>query len=151
MHVGYPNGSAKTLLLDIDREFPNLVVSNLVVSNFYAEALFCALLRSVAPFCALLRSFADSHLLSFALISVFLRFKPCLERLCLWGAAFEACIASALCTGAKICSRSRIRDSLGTSKAYTLGGNRGHIELKPKDFDRQLDNENEFYESGRLV
>ena len=37
-------------------EFQNLVVSNLVVCNFYAEAPFCALLRSFAPFCALLRA-----------------------------------------------------------------------------------------------
>ena len=53
-------------------EFPNLVVLNLVSSNFYVEALslslFCALLRSFAPFCALLRSFVDLRLLSFALI-----------------------------------------------------------------------------------
>ena len=39
-------------------EFPNLVVSNLIVCNSYAEALFCALLRSFALFCSLLRSFA---------------------------------------------------------------------------------------------
>ena len=39
-------------------EFPNLVVSNLVVCNFYAEALFCAHLRSFALICAHLRSFA---------------------------------------------------------------------------------------------
>ena len=38
-------------------EFPNLVVLNLVVCNFYAEALF-------APFCAHLRSFADLRLRS---------------------------------------------------------------------------------------
>ena len=43
-------------------EFPNLVVSNLVVHNFCVEA----------PFCALLRSFVDSLLRSFALICVFL-------------------------------------------------------------------------------
>ena len=30
-----------------------MVVSNLIVRNFYAEALFCALLRAFAPFCAL--------------------------------------------------------------------------------------------------
>ena len=29
--------------MDEDGEFPNLVVSNLVVCNSYAEALFCAL------------------------------------------------------------------------------------------------------------
>ena len=34
-------------------EFPNLVVSNLVVCIFYAEALFCALLHPLALFCAL--------------------------------------------------------------------------------------------------
>ena len=38
--------------------FPNLVVFNLVVCNFYAEALFCALSRSFALFCEHLRSFA---------------------------------------------------------------------------------------------
>ena len=37
-------------------EFPNLVVLNLVICNFYAEALFCALLRPFALFCALLRT-----------------------------------------------------------------------------------------------
>ena len=39
-------------------EFPNLVVSKLVVCNIYAEALSCALF---------LRSFADLRLRSFAL------------------------------------------------------------------------------------
>ena len=39
-------------------EFPNLVVSNLVVCNFDAEALFCSLLHPLCSFCALLRSFA---------------------------------------------------------------------------------------------
>ena len=34
-------------------EFPNLVVSNLVVCNFCAEALFCTLLRPFALFCRL--------------------------------------------------------------------------------------------------
>ena len=52
-------------------EFPNLVVSNLVVCNFYTLlplfALFCALWRSFAPFGVLLRSFADLRLHSFAL------------------------------------------------------------------------------------
>ena len=53
-------------------EFPNLVVSNLVVCNFYAEALFCALLRS----------FADLRLRSFALICALLRTFACFcERL----------------------------------------------------------------------
>ena len=37
-------------------EFPNLVVSNLVVCNFCAEALVCAFLRPFALFCALLRT-----------------------------------------------------------------------------------------------
>ena len=37
----------------------------LVVGKFYAEALFCALLRSFVPFCALLRTFADLRLRSF--------------------------------------------------------------------------------------
>ena len=61
-------------------EFPNLVVLNLVVCNFYADALFCALWRSFAPFCALcahLRSFAFAlfcaHLRSFARLCVFLQ------------------------------------------------------------------------------
>ena len=35
---------------------PNLVVLNLVARNFYAEALFCALLRPFALFCALSRT-----------------------------------------------------------------------------------------------
>ena len=52
-------------------EFPNLVVSNLVVCTFYAETLFCALLH---PFAS---SFADfcvcAHLRSVACICVFLR------------------------------------------------------------------------------
>ena len=46
---GHPN-SLKTVT---SWEFPNLAVLNLAVCNFYAEALFCALLRSFAPFCAL--------------------------------------------------------------------------------------------------
>ena len=45
-----------------------LVVSNLVVCNFHAEALHCAPLRSFAPFCALLCSFADLCLRSLARI-----------------------------------------------------------------------------------
>ena len=61
--------------LDFNSEFPNLVVSNLVVCNFYAEALFCvffflffALLRSSALallrtcVCALLRSLASDRI-----------------------------------------------------------------------------------------
>ena len=51
-------------------EFPNLVVSNLVVCIFYVEALF-------APFCALLRSFADSRLRTFAVICALLRAFVC--------------------------------------------------------------------------
>ena len=46
-------------------EFPNLVVLNLVVCNFFAEALFCALFAPLRALlqtcvCALLRSFAQS-------------------------------------------------------------------------------------------
>ena len=50
--------------------FENLVVPNLVVFDFYAEALFCALLRPVAPFCDLFRSFADLRFRSFACFCV---------------------------------------------------------------------------------
>ena len=59
---------------------PNLVVSNLVVCNFYADALFCALLRPFAPFCALLRPFAlfaNLHVRCFALICTLLRTFAC--------------------------------------------------------------------------
>ena len=56
------------------REFPNLVVSNLVVCNFYVEAHFCALLRPFALLCALLRlrsfAFACAHLRSLACFCV---------------------------------------------------------------------------------
>ena len=48
-------------------EFPNLCVSNLVVCDFYVEALFCALLRS----------FANLRLRSFALFSFFLHAFAC--------------------------------------------------------------------------
>ena len=48
-------------------EFPDLVVLNLVVCNFYAEALFCALLRIFLQTCVC------SLLRSFACICVFLR------------------------------------------------------------------------------
>ena len=48
-------------------QFPNLVVSNLVVCTLYAETLFCALLRS----------FADLRLRSFALICALLRAFAC--------------------------------------------------------------------------
>ena len=48
-------------------EFPNLVVSNLVASNVYAEMFFCCC------FCTFLLSFADLRLRSFAFICVFLR------------------------------------------------------------------------------
>ena len=54
-------------------EFPNLVVSNLVVCNFYVEALFCALLRSFAFFCGLAVALFGSHLRSFAFFCMFLR------------------------------------------------------------------------------
>ena len=57
----------------INWQFPALVVSNkLVVCIFYAEALFCALLR----LCVLLRSFADLRLRAFAHFCV----RPRLER-----------------------------------------------------------------------
>ena len=61
------------LVLSRDRwtwESPNLVVSNLVVWNFYTEALFCALLRPFALFalfCAFLCSFTLFYGLAFAL------------------------------------------------------------------------------------
>ena len=56
-------------ILGMAWEFPNLVVLNLNVCNFYAEALFCAQLHSFAP---LLRSFAGLRLRrSFALIFCF--------------------------------------------------------------------------------
>ena len=45
-------------MLSYGWEFSDMVVSNLVVCKFYAEALFCTLLRS----------FADLRLRSFALI-----------------------------------------------------------------------------------
>ena len=57
-------------------EFPNLVVSNLVVCNFYAEALFCALLRPFALFCGLALALFCPHLRSFACFCV----RPRLER-----------------------------------------------------------------------
>ena len=53
-------------------EFPNPVVSDLVVCNFYAGALLCALLRPFALFCALSRSFASFALIR-ALLHTFLR------------------------------------------------------------------------------
>ena len=40
-------------------EFPNLVVSNLVVCNFHVEAPFCTLLRVCVSFCAHLYRFAS--------------------------------------------------------------------------------------------
>ena len=42
-------------------EFPNLVVANLAVCTFYAEALFFHLLRPFVLFCALLRYVADIY------------------------------------------------------------------------------------------
>ena len=54
------------------REFPNLVVSNLVVCNLYVEALFCTLLCSFALICGLAFAVFRAHLRSFALICVFL-------------------------------------------------------------------------------
>ena len=47
--------------------------SNLIVCNFYTEALFCALLRPFALSCALLRTCVCALLRSFALFCVFLR------------------------------------------------------------------------------
>ena len=59
-------------------EFPSLVVSNLVVCNFYAETL-C--LRSFAPFCPLLRTcicrMICTLLRSFALFCALLRAFAC--------------------------------------------------------------------------
>ena len=55
-------------------EFPNLVVSNLAVCNFHAEALFCTLLRPFALFCGLA---SHAPLRSFACFCV----RPRLERL----------------------------------------------------------------------
>ena len=55
------------------RKFPNLVVSNVVVCNFYAEVLFCAPLRPFTPFYALLHSCVYALLLSFALFCAHLR------------------------------------------------------------------------------
>ena len=46
---------------------------NLVVCNFYAETLFCALLRPLALFCALAVALFCAHLFSFAVMCVFLR------------------------------------------------------------------------------
>ena len=57
-------------------EFPNLVVSNLIVSNFNVEALFCALLRQFALFCGL--AFALFCALLRSLASFYVR--PRLER-----------------------------------------------------------------------
>ena len=48
-------------------QFPNLVVLNLVVCSFYAEALSCTLRRPFAPFCALAFALFCVHLRSFAL------------------------------------------------------------------------------------
>ena len=49
------------------------IKSSQVVCNFYAFALFCALLRPFALFCALLRTCICALLHTFALICVFLR------------------------------------------------------------------------------
>ena len=54
-------------MVALKSEFPNLVVSSLVVCSLYVEVLFCALLRPFALICAHLRSFADLRLRSFAL------------------------------------------------------------------------------------
>ena len=57
---------------------PKLVVLNMAVCKFYAEALFCALLR---PF-ALLRSFADLRLRSFAVTNDLRSFAGIFECFC---------------------------------------------------------------------
>ena len=49
-------------------EFPNLVVSNLVVCNLYAEAIFCVLLRPLALFGALLGTPWESFRVIFNLL-----------------------------------------------------------------------------------
>ena len=65
--LGHPGTMSAFPGLCKEWEFLSLVVSNLVVCNFYVEALFCALLRPFALFkflpfadllCALLRGFA---------------------------------------------------------------------------------------------
>ena len=70
------------------RPFTHYRNNKLVVCNFYAEALFCALLRllallrSFAPFSALLHCFADLRLRSFALFCAHL----CVSAsACVWG------------------------------------------------------------------
>ena len=57
------------------RSSPNLVVSNLVVCNSYAEALFCALLHPFVLFCGLLRTCVCTLLRSFALLCSHLRIR----------------------------------------------------------------------------
>ena len=70
--------SVTSVLLEDDKRlyYPNLVVSNPVVFNFYAEALFCALLRPFELFCALAFPLFCAHLRTFACFYV----RPRLER-----------------------------------------------------------------------
>ena len=76
---------------------PNLVVSNLdIVCNFYAEALFCALLRSFALFCGLAFAMFCAHLRSFARICVFLR--PNAFRTTALGNCRQDAVAVSVCT-----------------------------------------------------
>ena len=89
-------------------EFPNLVVSNLAVCNFYAEALFCALLQTRV--CALLRPFALSCTL------------------------LQTCVCALLCAIACFCVRPRLQQPrLGTPElSLTL-----HICVCPTDLASQ--------------
>ena len=66
-------GTFAETLVDRFWEFPNLVVLNLVVCNFSAEAPFCAHLRAFALFCRLAFALFCAPLRSFALICMFLR------------------------------------------------------------------------------
>ena len=61
--------------MTLNWEFPKLVVLNLTVCNFYAEALFCA--RSFALFCGLAFALICALLRSFARFCV----RPPLEGL----------------------------------------------------------------------
>ena len=60
-------------------EFPDLVVSNLVVSNYYADALFCPLFRPFALFGGLAFAVICGHLRSFACFCE----RPRLDQPCL--------------------------------------------------------------------
>ena len=76
--MGFKKAALSCCFLRMSAEFPNLVVSDLVVCNFYAEALFCALLHSFALFfcvcCALLQTCVCALLCSFEL--------PCVHFAC---------------------------------------------------------------------